>query len=211
MFKVKIQFPERAAIKASLRKASYSRAKWNRESINPEQAATHFARFLRADTILFLKRANGGDYACELPETRVMNRCDMKIGITGHQHVDDVSEWSRITTELQSIIAAELPPLIGLTSLAIGADQLFADVVLENGGSIEAIIPFDGYESKFEEGSVRQNYQRLLARATKVTTLPPEQTEERSYPKSWKNCGRVIRQDDCNLGRQTSRWHWWHS
>ena len=104
-----------------------------------------------------------------------------RIGITGHQRLDDESQWPGVRSELKRILEDEDTPLVGLTSLAIGADQLFAEVVLELGGSIEAVIPFEGYESKFESGLPVQKYRGLLARAAKVTTLPPRQTEEESY------------------------------
>jgi hypothetical protein len=68
-----------------------------------------------------------------------------------------------------------------VTSLAVGADQLFAEVVLELGGRIEAVIPFEGYESKFEIGPDREKYQTLLGHATNVTTLAAKSTEEESY------------------------------
>jgi len=105
----------------------------------------------------------------------------MKIGISGHQRLNDESQWARVRTEIRQILEDESKPIIGLTSLAIGADQLFADLVLDLDGSIEAIIPFEGYESKFDSGLPRENYRKLLARATKVITLPPKQTEEESY------------------------------
>src|SRR5438045_1966363 len=70
---------------------------------------------------------------------------DMNIGITGHQRLKNPSAWTEVRTRLGKLLDDAEKPLIGLTSLAIGADQLFAEAVLGCGGMIEAIIPFDGY------------------------------------------------------------------
>jgi len=58
---------------------------------------------------------------------------------------------------------------------------VFADAVLQRGGSIEAIIPFEGYELKFDKGRARDAYRRLLDRAAKVETLRENGTEEEAY------------------------------
>jgi DNA polymerase III epsilon subunit-like protein len=46
-FEAKLQFVEAQATKASLRKASYSRAQWARESLPPRRAAQEFSAFLK--------------------------------------------------------------------------------------------------------------------------------------------------------------------
>ena len=55
---------------------------------------------------------------------------NMKVGITGHQKLNDPSAWSDVCKQLGELLNDAEKPLIGLTSLAIGADQLFAEVVL---------------------------------------------------------------------------------
>jgi hypothetical protein len=72
-------------------------------------------------------------------------------------------------------------PLIGITSLAIGADQLFATTVLLHGGSLEIIIPFTGYEFTFSEARDRREYDRLLQCAARVDILVTDGTNEEAY------------------------------
>lgn len=105
----------------------------------------------------------------------------MRIGITGHQRLDDPTQWPQVREELIRYLEGVATPLIGITSLAIGADQLFADIVLELGGTIEVVIPFEGYELKFSDGASRQHYRTLLSRAAQVITLPSSQSEEAAY------------------------------
>jgi hypothetical protein len=62
------------------------------------------------------------------------------VGITGHQRLDDGEAWTWVANTIREELAKLAPPIVGLTSLAIGADQLFARCVLETGGSIHAII-----------------------------------------------------------------------
>ncbi len=90
----------------------------------------------------------------------------MRIGITGHQHLAHSGDWQWVQDELDKFLSQATAPLIGFTSLAIGADQRFAEAVLHHGGSFTAIIPFAGYELKFAEGQDRLAYQRLLSQAT---------------------------------------------
>ena len=47
-FEAKVQFEEALATKASLRKASYSRARWAREAVHPRTAAKELTAFLKS-------------------------------------------------------------------------------------------------------------------------------------------------------------------
>lgn len=105
----------------------------------------------------------------------------MRIGITGHQRLKGRTGWVEVRARLDEVLGQVAEPLIGLTSLAIGADQMFAEAVLARGGSIEAIIPFEGYELKFVEGEARQAYRRLLRLASKVETLERRRSDEEAY------------------------------
>jgi uncharacterized phage-like protein YoqJ len=105
----------------------------------------------------------------------------MKIGITGHQKLEDPTNWNWVKLEFDKIFA-QCPKLFtGVTSLAIGADQLFAEAVLEHGGSLAVIIPFDEYEFKFSEGDDRHKYHQILNKATTVNILPRMASDEESY------------------------------
>ncbi|HKQ50780.1 MAG TPA: hypothetical protein VJT74_00325 [Pyrinomonadaceae bacterium] len=71
-------------------------------------------------------------------------------------------------------------PLTGITSLAIGADQLFAEIIAQHGGSVEVVIPFDDYEERFKEAGKSQ-YWRLLHAASKIEVLQREGSDEEAY------------------------------
>jgi hypothetical protein len=96
----------------------------------------------------------------------------MRIGVTGHQSLRGRLGWEWIDAAIKKILVDECQACTGVTSLAAGADQHFAEVVLELGGTIEVIVPFADYETRFGTDEVRSTYQRLLRAARAVITLP---------------------------------------
>src|SRR4051812_9120172 len=95
----------------------------------------------------------------------------MTVGITGHQKLPDGSgiEWLRkgLISEIK-----EFKSLIyAYSSLAKGADQLFAKVVLKLGIELIAIIPCEHYEQTFDIND-RSIFYNLLNKCTSVIRLP---------------------------------------
>jgi len=74
----------------------------------------------------------------------------MTLGITGHQTLPEPAMWDWVETALSREIAGLPKPLVGVTSLAIGADQLFARLVLKHGGVLLHVKPFAEYERTFD-------------------------------------------------------------
>lgn len=104
----------------------------------------------------------------------------MKAGITGHQHL--------VSPETVHWVAAMLENAIdkyhvqqGFTSLAIGADQIFAEILMGKNIPYVAIIPSQGYETTFQKSEHLLNYRRLLKSAAKIVTLNFEKPEERAF------------------------------
>lgn len=100
------------------------------------------------------------------------------VGCTGHQNIPlEAIPYVReaIRAELRRLNTVALT---GVCSLAAGADQLFAQAVLDSGGQLDVIIPSWGYEQTFDpKGAAR--YRQLLGRATKTLTLNwPEPSED---------------------------------
>ncbi len=70
---------------------------------------------------------------------------------------------------------------------------MFADEVLAHGGSLHVIIPFADYVSKFETPGDRDQYLRLMRRASKSEVLEHATTDEESYLNAGK---RVVDTSD---------------
>jgi len=60
--------------------------------------------------------------------------------------------------------------IIGVSNLADGADQLFAQAVLDAGGQLDVIIPATRYRDGLPE-SAHASYDRLLSKASNVHQL----------------------------------------
>jgi hypothetical protein len=94
----------------------------------------------------------------------------VKIGVTGHQARPNL-DWAWCRATLRDILSEISPFERALSSLAIGSDQLFAEVALELGIPLEGIIPFPDYERCFN-GKELDNYRRLSMSATYSYVLP---------------------------------------
>jgi len=110
-----------------------------------------------------------------------------RVGITGHRDLRDLTH--RL---VRAAVAAELAayrPLHGISSLAEGADQIFAEQVLVAPGALTAVIPSAGYGAAFHTASGRVMYQQLRARAAEVIELPFPSPSEDAY---WAAGRRVV-------------------
>jgi hypothetical protein len=112
----------------------------------------------------------------------------LTVGITGHRKLDDPAGWIWVRRELTAFLRESAPPLTGVTSLAIGADQLFAEVVLALKGELEAVIPFADYERTFDKETDLARYRLLKAASKRVEILPDSVTDDEAY----LNAGRRV-------------------
>ena len=109
-----------------------------------------------------------------------------RIGITGHQRLSSPADWQWVEEAMERILSSLPDELMGFTSLAMGADQLFAELILKLGGLLTVIVPFAEYETKFAEGADRDGYNRLLAQATAVEVLQASGSNREAYFKAGK-------------------------
>jgi hypothetical protein len=103
----------------------------------------------------------------------------MRVGITGHQYLDDPTAWDWVAKVMREELARVSPPLVGVTSLAVGADQLLARMVLKAGGTIHVVLPFADIERSFSQEDVPAY--RELVRQAKVEVLDTHGTDEDAY------------------------------
>src|SRR5205085_8456166 len=79
------------------------------------------------------------------------------------------------------IISAANDDLMGISSLAAGADQLFASLILEHGGQLHVIIPCRSYETTFPDKTDLERYKFLLSKAYNIETLSYPQPSDDAY------------------------------
>ncbi len=116
----------------------------------------------------------------------------VRIGITGHQRLNDSTAWSWVESAINHELDTLPPPFLAVSSLAIGADQRFASLVARRGGQIHAVIPFEGYDQTLspEDAEV---YRRILSQAHSIDVLQKHGTNEDAYLAAGK---RVVELSD---------------
>jgi hypothetical protein len=103
------------------------------------------------------------------------------VGVTGHRTLPDPALWSWVSAEIDRALTSVTPPVVGVTGLAEGADQCFAEAVLAIGGSLHAVVAFEGFGESLEGEDARATFTRLVGRAEVVETIPPQATPELAY------------------------------
>ena len=100
------------------------------------------------------------------------------VAVTGHRDrvVDEEPQIRPHVREFLSQLLADYPErgVTVMSSLAEGADQLVAEVALELGISLLALLPMprDVYINDFEMAPARERFDVLLSQATDVFELP---------------------------------------
>lgn len=103
------------------------------------------------------------------------------VGITGHRTLDDAEEWSWVHDEIKTALGVLEPPIVGVSGLAEGADQCFAEEVLARGGRLHVVLAFDDFRESIESARARTTFDDQLAQAAEVEVLSPRATAELAY------------------------------
>lgn len=111
----------------------------------------------------------------------------MRLGISGHQDIS-AEVVGYVKPILIRLINGLRSDLIGVSSLAAGADQLFATIILEHGGLLHVVIPCQDYETTFSAQSDVDCFKLLLHKAHKVETLDYARPSEEAF----LNAGRAV-------------------
>jgi hypothetical protein len=102
-----------------------------------------------------------------------------RVGITGHR---DLSEPTcGLVAAAIAIQLERFPAIDGVSSLAEGADQIFAEQVLKAGGALTAVVPSAHYGRSFASTAGSAAYRRLRALAREVIELPFSAPSEEAY------------------------------
>ncbi len=108
----------------------------------------------------------------------------MIAGLSGHQKIgnEQIVEW--VERQLLTTLATE-GVTEGCMSLAIGADQLYANLLLRLGLPFKVIVPCRGYEMTFRAED-RDEYFSLLSRAREVVSLDFDRPSEVAFYEAGK-------------------------
>lgn len=104
---------------------------------------------------------------------------EVRVGITGHQGLTPATETLVRSAIDELLMKYEM--VAGVSSLAEGADQIFADAILARGGQLEVVIPCADYETTFSEPTDLEHFRKLRALARAVTQLNFDEPSEESF------------------------------
>lgn len=95
----------------------------------------------------------------------------IRLGVTGHQERDGI-DWDWVRSAIARFLSDVSRPIVGYSSLAAGADQVFASTLIEHGATIRAVIPLADYERYFNAEAL-ESYHRILEQSERID-LPAE-------------------------------------
>jgi hypothetical protein len=104
----------------------------------------------------------------------------VRVGITGHMNLTPESVLL-VAAELRKVLAEQEQPLVGVTCLARGADQVFARVILELGGQLHVVLPSADYRERKVKPDNREEFDTLVGQAANVRVLPFETPNRDAY------------------------------
>jgi hypothetical protein len=105
---------------------------------------------------------------------------NVRIGITGHSNLTPESV-PLVAAELRKVLSEYGSPLVGVSCLARGADQVFARVVLELGSPLEVVLPAADYRERKVKPENREEFETLLGQAATVRVLPFDTSNREAY------------------------------
>ena len=109
----------------------------------------------------------------ELLDATRLDDCDLdpavvRIGVTGHVRLTARST-RLIGAALRAALRRETRPVHGVTCLAPGADQLFAEALLAEHLTYDVVLPAPDYREREIPPANRRTFDRLLRRARRVS------------------------------------------
>ena len=105
------------------------------------------------------------------------------MGIVGHQERQG-ADWPWVKQELSKHLEVQHQDVVGVSCLAIGADQIFAEVVLESGRELLFVQPTKDYESSFDPANLERF--RHLRHMSSVLAMPKIDVAEQAYLEAGK-------------------------
>lgn len=99
----------------------------------------------------------------------------MKIGVSGHRWRDG-ADWEWVRTQLGEFIVGTRS-IAGYTSLAPGADQIFAESVLDLGKRLVAVVPICRGRIELEDCE-KPAFDRFCRQARKIIRVKADTPDE---------------------------------
>lgn len=104
----------------------------------------------------------------------------VRIGVTGHMNL--TADTAVLVSEaIRSHLRQVDGDIVGVSCIARGADSLFAEAVLEAGGTLEVVLPSRDYRAAKVKPDHADLFDRLLGKAARVRTMPFDHANREAY------------------------------
>jgi 8-oxo-dGTP pyrophosphatase MutT (NUDIX family) len=113
-----------------------------------------------------------------------MNVSPFVIGVSGHQNLVDETTQNFVAQQFRALLISyqqQTAHLVLSSSLALGADQLFVRIALEQGIPVEVVLPCAEYETIFHKEEDRCTYRDLLQACHHIHLLPNQQCSDDAF------------------------------
>lgn len=91
-----------------------------------------------------------------------------KIGVIGHRDLGNLENQSYVHSSCHRLLSATKKKhsnIIAISAISVGADSVFAQSAISLGIQLESIIPFQQFESDFEEDLTNERYKSLRSKS----------------------------------------------
>jgi hypothetical protein len=105
----------------------------------------------------------------------------MRIGISGHTNLTLASETLVYGAIREALRPYEQDGISGVTCLARGADQVFAQVILDIGGQLTVLLPSRNYREKKVKPANLAAFDHLISNAAEVVYMPFDEPGRNAY------------------------------
>ncbi|MEV5413808.1 hypothetical protein AB0K60_33895 [Thermopolyspora sp. NPDC052614] len=104
----------------------------------------------------------------------------VRIGVTGHMDLTaDTAEL--VSQALRSRLREVDGGVVGVSCVARGADSLFAEAVLDVGGSLEVVLPSRDYRASKVKADHVEQFDALVAKADRVRVMDFDHAGREAY------------------------------
>lgn len=104
----------------------------------------------------------------------------MNVAITGHQNLGTPETINWVAFALEKVLS-NLEITKGYTCLAIGADQLFAQILIKKGVPYVAVLACTLIETSFKYDEEKKTFRKLLGLASETINLPFLEPSQEAY------------------------------
>jgi hypothetical protein len=105
----------------------------------------------------------------------------LRIGVTGHTNLTELAAQVVYQTLVTVLRRRAIQPVRGVTCLADGADQIFAEALIAAGGTYEVILPADDYRTRAIRPENVSRFDALIRQAVAVSSTRFPESGDRAY------------------------------